>query len=104
MRNILVQFAREQQAAKRGGRAIQVSLSEAASDSTRHNPDLVRLDDALTALDKLDSRQARIVELRFFGGLSLEEAAEVVRVSVSTVRRDWRMAQAWLHQQLSATA
>ena len=104
MRHILVQFAREQQAAKRGGRAIQVSLSEAVSDSTRHNPDLVALDDALTTLEKLDPRQARIVELRFFGGLSLEETAEVVQVSVSTVRRAWRMAQAWLHQQLSATA
>ena len=103
MRNILVQFAREQQAAKRGGRAIQVSLSEAVSDSTRHNPDLVALDDALTTLEKLDPRQARIVELRFFGGLSLEETAEVVQLSVSTVRRAWRMAQAWLHQQLSAT-
>lgn len=103
MRHILVQFAREQQAAKRGGQAVQVSLSEAVSLSTRHNPDLVKLDDALTTLEKLDARQARIVELRFFGGLNLEEAAEVVRVSVSTVRRDWRMAQAWLHQQLSET-
>jgi RNA polymerase sigma factor (TIGR02999 family) len=103
MRHILVQFAREQQAAKRGGQAIQVSLSEAASVSARQNPDLVALDDALTALEKLDPRQARTVELRFFGGLSLEEAAEVLRVSISTVRRDWRMAQAWLHQQLSAT-
>src|SRR5215510_2325925 len=104
MRHILVQFAREQQAAKRGGRAIHVSLSEAAGDSTGHNPDLVALDDALAALERLDRRQARIVELRFFGGLSVEEAAEVERVSVSTVRRDWRMAQAWLHQQLSATS
>jgi RNA polymerase sigma-70 factor, ECF subfamily len=104
MRHILVQFAREQQAAKRGGQAVQVSLSEAAAVSTRHNPDLVALDDALNTLEKLDPRQARIVELRFFGGLSLDEAAEVVRVSVSTVRRDWRMAQAWLHQQLSETA
>ena len=103
MRHILVQFAREQQAAKRGGRAMQVSLSEAASDSTRNNPDLVALDDALTTLERLDRRQARIVELRFFGGLSLEETAEVTQVSVSTVRRDWRMAQAWLHQQLSAS-
>ena len=103
MRHNLLQFAREQQAAKRGGRAIQVSLSHAAGESTRHNPDLVALDDALTALEKLDRRQARIVELRFFGGLSLEETAEVVQVSVSTVRRAWRMAQAWLHQQLSAT-
>lgn len=104
MRHILVQFAREQQAAKRGGKAIQVSLSEAASISTKNNPDLVALDDALTALEKLDPRQARTVELRFFGGLTLEEAAEVLRVSVTTVRRDWRMAQAWLHQQLNATA
>ena len=104
MRHILVQFAREQQAAKRGGNAIQVSLSEATAIDTRHNPDLVALDDALTRLEKLDPRQTRIVELRFFGGLNLEETAEVLKVSVSTVRRDWRMAQAWLHQQMSATA
>jgi RNA polymerase sigma factor (TIGR02999 family) len=104
MRHILVQFAREQRALKRGGEAVQVSLSEAAAVSARHNPDLVKLDDALTALDKLDPRQARTVELRFFGGLSLEEAAEVLGVSLSTVRRDWRLAQAWLHQQLSETA
>jgi RNA polymerase sigma-70 factor (ECF subfamily) len=103
MRHILVRFAQEQQAAKRGGRAIQVSLSEAANIGTRQNPDLVVLNDALTALEKLDSRQSRIVELRFFGGLSLEEVAEVMQVSLSTVRRDWRMAQAWLQQQLSAT-
>jgi len=102
MRYILVQFARERQAAKRGGHVVQVSLSDAANVGTRHNPDLVALDDALTELEKLDPRQARTVELRFFGGLSLEEAAEVLCVSVSTVRRDWRMAQAWLHQQLSA--
>jgi len=104
MRRILVHFAREQQAAKRGGQAIRVSLSDAAAISARQEPDLVALDDALTMLEKLDPRQARTVELRFFGGLSLEEAAEVLHVSVSTVRRDWRMAQAWLHQQLSATA
>lgn len=103
MRHILVQFAREQQAAKRGGRAIEVSLSEATTLGTQNTPDLVALDDALKTLEKLDPRQARTVELRFFGGLSLEEAAEVLHVSVSTVRRDWRMAQAWLHQQLSAT-
>src|ERR1700759_2408334 len=77
MRHILVQFAREQQAAKRGGGAIQVSLSDVVSDGSRHNPDLVALDDALNTLEKLDQRQARIVELRFFGGLSLEETAEV---------------------------
>lgn len=104
MRHILVQFAREQQAQKRGAGAVQVSLSDAVAVSTRHNPDLVKLDDALSALEKLDPRQARTVELRFFGGLSLEETAEVLRVSLSTVRRDWRIAQAWLHQQLSATS
>ncbi|HXG93889.1 MAG TPA: sigma-70 family RNA polymerase sigma factor [Blastocatellia bacterium] len=103
MRRILVQFAREQQAVKRGGQAIHVSLS-VASRSARHNPDLVALDEALDALEKLDRRQARIVEMRFFGGLSLEETAEALKVSVSTVRRNWRIAQAWLHQQLSATA
>jgi RNA polymerase sigma factor (TIGR02999 family) len=103
MRHILVQFAREQAAAKRGGAHFHVSLSAAAAIGTGANPDLIALDDALGELEKLDPRQARIVELRFFGGLSLEEAAEVIRVSVSTVRRDWRMAQAWLHQQMGAT-
>ena len=76
-------------------RVSRVSLSKAAVVSTRHNPDLLALDDALTALEKLDPRQARIVELRFFGGVSLEEAAEVGQISVSTVRRNWRIAQAW---------
>jgi RNA polymerase sigma factor (TIGR02999 family) len=104
MRHILVQFAREQQALKRGGQAVRVELSEAAAVGTRRNPDLVALDDALTALEKLNPRHSRVVELRFFGGLSLEEVAEFLQLSVSTVRRDWRMAQAWLHQQLSATA
>jgi RNA polymerase sigma factor (sigma-70 family) len=78
-------------------------LSEATGAAIRRNPDLVLLDEALERLEQLDARQARIVELRYFGGLSLEETAEVVDVSVSTVRRGWRMAQAWLYQQLSAT-
>ncbi|MFN0108551.1 MAG: ECF-type sigma factor, partial [Blastocatellia bacterium] len=104
MRHILVQFAREQQALKRGGQAVQVSLSEAVGVGTRDNPDLVKLDNALNDLEKLDPRQARTVELRFFAGLSLEETAEVLRVSLSTVRRDWRLAQSWLHQQLNATS
>ena len=103
MRHILVQFARELQTKKRGGQVVYVSLSEAARLSTQHNPDLVRLDDALNTLEKLDPRQARVVELRFFGGLSLEETAEVLQVSHSTVRRDWRMAQAWLYLQLGET-
>ena len=101
MRRILVQFARERQAAKRGGNGIQVSLSEAAGIEAGQDPDLLALDDALVKLEILDPRHARIVELRFFGGLSLEEAAEVMQVSQSTVRRDWVVAKAWLHQQLS---
>ncbi len=102
MRHILVQFAREQQAIKRGGgQAIQVSLSEAANVVGPHNPDLVALDDALNELEKLNSRQARVIELRFFGGLSLEEIAEVIQVSLGTVSRDWRIAQSWLQLQLS---
>ncbi len=102
MRQILVQFARDQQRAKRGGKEIHVSLSAVAQISAERSPDLVALDDALVRLEQLDARQSRIVELRFFGGLSLEEAAEVLKVSVSTVRRDWRVAQIWLHQQLTA--
>lgn len=103
MRRILVQFARERQAAKRGGNGLQVSLSEAAGIASPQDPDLLALDDALVKLELLDPRHARIVELRFFGGLSLEEAAEVMQVSQSTVRRDWLVAKAWLHQQLSGT-
>jgi RNA polymerase sigma factor (TIGR02999 family) len=102
MRRILVQFARERQAAKRGGRAIQVSLSEASGLQTLDETDLVALDQALTELEQLDARQVRIVELRFFTGLSLEETAELLQVSLSTVRRDLRMAQTWLRQQLAS--
>jgi RNA polymerase sigma factor (TIGR02999 family) len=97
MRQILVQFARDQQRAKRGGKEIHVSLSAADKIGARKSPDLVALDDALLRLEQLDARQARVVELRFFGGLSLEEAAEALKVSVSTVRRDWRVAQIWLY-------
>lgn len=107
MRHILVQFAREQQANKRGGgQAIHVSLSEAANVANvggAQNPDLVALDDALNELEKLNARQARVIELRFFGGLSMEEIAEIIHVSLGTVSRDWRIAQAWLQLQLSAS-
>lgn len=101
MRHILVQFAREQKRAKRGGKEVHVSLSEAAQLSLPSSPDLVALDDALLSLEKLNARHARMVELRFFGGLSLEETAEVMRISVSTLRRDWRIAQTWLLRQLT---
>jgi RNA polymerase sigma factor (TIGR02999 family) len=104
MRRVLVEYARRQKADKRGGGAIRVSLSEAD-----HNPgqptgpgvDFESLDEALTELESLDSRQVRIVELRYFGGLSLEETAEALDVSVSTVRREWQIARAWLYQRLS---
>jgi RNA polymerase sigma factor (TIGR02999 family) len=103
MRRILVDFARAYQSEKRGGDEIRVSLSEAANVPSERSPDLVALDDALQSLEKLDRRQARVVELRFFAGLSMEETAEALKVSLSTVRRDWNMAEAWLYRELSKT-
>jgi len=101
MRRILVDHARTRNRAKRGGAALQVTLSEAAEVAPRSTSDMVALDDALKTLETLDPRQSKVVELRFFGGLSLEETAEALRVSVSTVRRDWSLAQAWLYRELS---
>jgi len=101
MRRILVDFARSREYAKRGGGAHQVSLDEAAVTPSERGADLVALDEALNSLATLDARQSRVVELRFFGGLKLEEIAEVLKVSVGTVRRDWSLARAWLHRELS---
>jgi RNA polymerase sigma-70 factor (ECF subfamily) len=101
MRRILVDFARSRDYAKRGGGVRPVSLEEAAVVAGERGTDLVALDEALTALTALDERQSRVVELRFFGGLTLEEIAEVLQVSVGTVRRDWSLARAWLHRELS---
>jgi RNA polymerase sigma factor (TIGR02999 family) len=101
MRRILVDFARARDYAKRGGGAHKVSLDEAAMISGARGRDFVALDEALNALAELDDRQSRVVELRFFGGLSLEEIAEVLNVSVGTVRRDWSLARAWLHRELN---
>jgi RNA polymerase sigma factor (TIGR02999 family) len=101
MRRILVDFARAQYRKKRGGDALQVSLSEAANIGQAQSPDLVALDDALQALEKLDPRQARVVELRFFVGLSHKEIAEALKVSVATVRRDLSLAEAWLYRELT---
>ena len=101
MRSVLVDFARARHREKRGGAAIQVSLSEVANIAQERSADLVALDDALQSLEKLDPRQARVVELRFFAGLSLEETAEALSVSLSTVRRDWSMAEAWLFRELN---
>ena len=100
MRRILVDFARARDYAKRGGGARKVSLDEAALLPAERGADLVALDEALNELERLDARQSRVVELRFFGGLSHEEVAEVLNVSVGTVRRDWSLARAWLHRQL----
>ncbi len=101
MRRILVDFARASHREKRGGGALQVSLSEADNFAQEKSADLVALDDALNALEKLDPRQARGVELRFFAGLTLEETAEALNVSLSTVRRDWSLAEAWLFRELN---
>jgi RNA polymerase sigma factor (TIGR02999 family) len=100
MRRILVDYARERESAKRGGGLHRVSLAEAAGLSAEMSVDLIALDQALDALCALDPRQSRVVELRFFGGLKLEEIAEVLGVSLGTVRRDWSLAQAWLYDQL----
>ena len=101
MRRILVDFARSRGFQKRGGGAQPLELNEAAVIGENKDSDLVALDEALEGLAKLDARQARIVELRFFGGLTIEEAAEVLKVSTGTVRRDWRLARAWLYRELS---
>ncbi len=100
MRHILVKFARNRLTAKRGGGGLQVSLSEAANMPSAQNLDLVALDDALNALAALDPRQSQVIEMRFFGGLSIEETAEALKVSPGTVRRDWSLAQAWLRREL----
>jgi RNA polymerase sigma-70 factor, ECF subfamily len=100
MRHILVDLARSRRNAKRGGNAIRVSLS-AADVLDRREADLVALDEALDLLGKLNPRQCEVVEMRFFGGLSIDETAEVLRVSRGTVRRDWTIARAWLYRELS---
>jgi RNA polymerase sigma factor (TIGR02999 family) len=101
MRRILVDFARSTGCQKRGGGAVHVSLDEAPSVCQEPDPDLLALDDALSALANLDERKSKVVELRFFGGLSTEEAAEVLNVSPETVARDWRLAKMWLLRELS---
>lgn len=104
MRRVLVDVARSRDRAKRGRGQIHVSLSEAEVVAARQTVDLVALDDALKALEQLNPRQSRVIELRFFAGLSLEESAHVLGVSVGTVRRDWSLAQAWLFRELGGRA
>ncbi len=100
MRHILIDHARRRHYAKHGGDARQVSLENAAVMSHQRAAELVALDEALDELAKLDPRKSRVVELRYFGGLSLEETAETLAVSLMTVRRDWRAARAWLYKEV----
>src|SRR5262245_32993344 len=101
MRNILVDFARERLQAERGGYKQQVSLEEAAVVSKERCADFIALDDALKSLAEIDPRKSRMVELRFFGGLSVEETAEALNVSPRTVMREWSLARDWLYRELS---
>jgi RNA polymerase sigma factor (TIGR02999 family) len=102
MRRILVDYARERKREKRGGAPENLPLDEALTIvSQEKSIDLVALDEALNKLAAFDERQARVVELRYFSGLSIEETAEVLHVSNVTVRRDWNMAKAWLHQEIT---
>jgi len=100
MRRILVDFARSKGYQKRGGGAQKVSFDEALIVTHGPGQDLVALDDALNALAAFDGRKAQVVEMRFFGGLSVEETAEALNVSVDTVMRDWKLAKAWLLREL----
>ena len=104
MRRILVDFARSRNYLKRGGGAQKVTLDEAMVVSQEPGQDLVALDDALKALAVTDARKSRVVELRFFGGLSVEETAEVLKVSPDTVLRDWRLAKVWLAREMGKAA
>ena len=104
MRRVLVDFARSRQYQKRGGGVMNVSLDEAHGVSTARGQDLVALDEALTSLSVIDERKARVIEMRFFGGLTVEETADVLDVSRETVLRDWRLARAWLMQELLKSA
>lgn len=101
MRKILVGEARRRGRLKRGGKDIQVSLSEADLVPSGKQPDLIALDDALNALAEFDERKSRIIEMRFFGGLSVAETAEALRVSERTVAREWELAKSWMYKQLS---
>jgi RNA polymerase sigma factor (TIGR02999 family) len=104
MRRVLVDFARSKGYQKRGGDAQKVSLDEALIVTQEPGQDLVALDDALTALAAFDARKAQVVEMRFFGGLSVEETAEALKVSVDTVMRDWKLAKAWLLRELKQSS
>jgi RNA polymerase sigma factor (TIGR02999 family) len=100
MRRILVDTARARRAHKRGGDAVQVTLDSALLPEVGPDHDVIALDDALTALERVDARKCQVVELRFFGGLSVEETAAVLNVSAATIARDWTFARTWLKREL----
>lgn len=102
MRRVLIDHARARRYQKRGGGAIQVTFVEAFGGSDERSHDVIALEDALEALGRLDERKARVVELRFYGGLTVEETADVLAVSNETVMRDWKFAKAWLLRELTA--
>ncbi len=101
MRRILVDHARKRNAAKRGGAHLTLLVDETVEPSSQRELDLVALDDALKALAELDERQSRIVELRFFGGLSIDDTSRILDISPATVKREWSTARAWLHEEIS---
>lgn len=102
MRRILVDYARMKNRKKRGGKAVAVSLNEMTTPvQSEQNIDLLALDDALKRLEKIDERQSRVVELRYFSGLTLEETAEVLEISRSSAAQDWALAKAWLYRELT---
>jgi len=101
MRRILVDYARSHLYAKRGGGAVHVSLDQAGLAANQPTAEVTALDEALTKLESLDPQQARVVELRFFGGLTIKETAEVMSISVDTVKREWSTARAWLYREMT---
>ena len=101
MRNILVDHARSKQRDKRGGGALKISLTDASPATAAQDLDLIALDQALDRLAKIDDQQVRIVELRYFGGLSLEATADALKISRATTARDWNVARIWLHRELT---
>jgi RNA polymerase sigma-70 factor, ECF subfamily len=100
MRRILVDAARAKNAEKRGGDVVRMELNESIDESPLPSDQMVRLDDALDALTKFDARKAKVVELRFFGGLTVEETAEVLKISAPSVMRDWKLARSWLAREM----
>ena len=104
MRQILVDHARSHRASKRGGNVYKMALDEAEQEPLAVDVDIIALDDALKSLCEMDSQQSRVVELKFFGGLSIEDTAEVLGISASTVKRDWITARAWLYRELDRSA